>query len=209
MRCEAVVSIMCLKGHDQRKKCFEPILCKECDREAKAAEAKHQKEISRQQKRDEEDAEHLRRIKDIEDQLAEQQQLRRDAQLKEDRNYEIRQKLADLEERKMNHLFSPSSSMTGTSSKVFCPSLRSSPSQQSMAQTPTPPPQLVHATPFSQTVKISHDLKRTSTKMSTTSGSLSLSEAEWRLPRPKQQLKIPRSGKYARDNWVSGSDAVW
>jgi len=205
MRCEAVVSMVCSKGHNQRKKCFEPILCVECDREAKAAEAKRQKEISRQQKCDEEEAEHLRRMKEIEHQLAEHQQLRRGAQLKEEPKNEIREQLVDLEERKsMNHLSSPSSSMTVTPP---CPSWRSNPSRQSMARTQAPPPQLVHAAPFPQTVEISHDSKRTSTETSTTSGALSLSEAEWRWP-PKQQLKTPRSVEDARDNWVSGS-AVW
>ena len=202
MRCEAVVSVICPKGHNQRKKCFEPILCVECDREAKAAEAKRQKEISRQQKCDEEEAEHLRRMKEIEDQLAEHQKLRRGAQLKN----EIREKLADLEERKsMIHFSSPSSSMTVIPP---CPSSRSSPSRQCMAQTLAPPPQLVHAAPFPQTVKISHDSKRTGTETPATSGALSPLEAEWRLP-PKQQLKTPQSVEDAHDNWVSGSDAVW
>jgi len=208
IRCEAVVSMICPKGHNQRKKCFEPILCVECDREAKAAEAKRQKEISRQQKCDEEEAEHLRRMKEIEHQLAEHQQLRRGAQLNEEPKNEIREKLADLEERKsMNHLSSPSSSMTMTVPPP-CASSRSNPSRQSMAQTLAPPPQLVRAAPFPQTVKISHDSKRTSTETPATSGALSLSEAEWRLP-PKQQLKTPRSAEDAHDNWMSGSDAVW
>jgi len=38
---------------------------KKCDWEAKIAEAKGQKEISRQQKRDKEEAEHLRTKKEI------------------------------------------------------------------------------------------------------------------------------------------------
>ena len=202
MRCEAVVSVICPKGHNQRKKCFEPILCVECDREAKAAEAKRQKEISRQQKCDEEEAEHLRRMKEIEDQLAEHQKLRRGAQLKN----EIREKLADLEERKsIIHFSSPSSSMTVTPP---CPSSRSNPSRQCMAQTLAPPPQLVYAVPFPRTVKISHDSKRTGTETPATSGALSPLGAEWRLP-PKQQLKTPQSVEDAHDNWVSGSDAVW
>jgi hypothetical protein len=204
MRCQAVVSTICPKGHNQRKKCFEPILCVECDREAKAAEAKRQKEISRQQKCDEEEAEHLRTLKEIEDQLAEHQQLRRGVQLKEEPKNEIREKLAELEERRsVNHLSNPSSSMTITPP---CASSRSSPSRQNMAQTLAPPPQLVHAAPYPQTVKISHDSKRTSTETPAISCALSPSEAEWRL-RPKQQLKTPRSAEDAHDNWVSGSDA--
>lgn len=205
MRCEAVVSIICPKGHDQKKKCFEPILCGECDREAKAAEAKRRKEISRQQKRDEEEAEHLRRMKEIDDQLAEQQQLRRDVQRTAERKNEIRRKLTDLEERKsMKHLFTPSSSMTITPSPR--PSSRSSPSRQSMAQTPAPPPQPVHAAPFPQTVKNFHGLKHTSTVASTIPGALSLSEAEWRWP---PHLKTPRSAKDPREDRASDSDAVW
>ena len=98
MKCEEIVAMMCSKGHDQSKKCFELVLlgCKKCDREAKLTEAKRQKEFSRQQKRGEEEAEHLRKKKDIEEKILEQQQLLRDAQPKEERrNEKVQQKLAN------------------------------------------------------------------------------------------------------------------
>jgi len=65
--------MMCPKSHDQPKKCFEPVLpgCKKCDWEAKIAEAKCQKEIARQQKRDKEEAEHLRTKKEIDEKIVE------------------------------------------------------------------------------------------------------------------------------------------
>ena len=83
--------MMCPKGHDQSKKCFEPVLpgCKKCDREAEVAEAKRQREISLQRKRDEEAAEHLRTMKRIEEQLVEQQRIRHDEQSKEELEDEI------------------------------------------------------------------------------------------------------------------------
>ncbi|KAF8876358.1 P-loop containing nucleoside triphosphate hydrolase protein, partial [Gymnopilus junonius] len=82
MQCQEIVNMTCPKGHDRSKKCFQPFLpdCKKCDREAKAAEAKRQKEFERQKKREEEEAEHLRKKKEIEDKITEQQQLRRDMQ---------------------------------------------------------------------------------------------------------------------------------
>lgn len=105
----------------------------------------------------------------------------------------------------MNHLSSP----TVTPYKVPYPSSRSTFSRQSMAQTPAPPPQPAHATPFPQTVKISYDSRRTSTETSTTYGALSLSEAAWRRSPPTQQLNTLRSAENTRDTWVSGSEAVW
>jgi len=92
MQCEEIVAGMCPEGHDQSKKCFEPALlgCKKCDREAEVAEAKRQREFSLQQKRDEEEAEHLRTMKRIEEQLVEQQRIRHDDQLIEERGDEIR-----------------------------------------------------------------------------------------------------------------------
>ena len=177
--------MMCPKGHDRSKKCFEPILpgCKKCDREAKLAEDKRQKEFSRQQKRDEEEAEHLRKKKEIEEKILEQQQLLRDAQLKEERRNEIRQKLADLEEMKlMNRLpgSSSSSSMDTTSSQASGSLPVDGLSQPSPAQTPAPPSQPVLDTPL-QTDKASHDSKRTGTQFGTsaTPGAPSSSEAEW------------------------------
>ena len=99
MKCGEIVAMMCSKGHDQSKKCFEPVLpgCKKCDREAKLVEAKRQKELARQQKRDEEEAEHLRKKKDIEEKILEQQQLLRGVQLKEEprRRNQTQQKLAN------------------------------------------------------------------------------------------------------------------
>ncbi|KAG7444044.1 P-loop containing nucleoside triphosphate hydrolase protein [Guyanagaster necrorhizus] len=101
MACHEIIPLCCLlKGHDQSYKCSESpaLVCKKCERDAKVAEAKRQKDFDRQKKRDEEEAEHLRRIKEIEDQLAEQQQVLRDTQVKEARKNEIRQKMQDLKD---------------------------------------------------------------------------------------------------------------
>ncbi|KIM42882.1 hypothetical protein M413DRAFT_26853 [Hebeloma cylindrosporum] len=185
MKCEEIVKMMCPKGHDQSKKCFNPVLpsCKKCDREAKIAEAKRQKEFDRQQKREEEEAEHLRKKKEIDEKIAEQQQLLRDAQLKAERRNEIQQKLADLEEMKsMNRLPGPSSNMdTSEVSVSLSPSSADDPSQQSTAQTPAPLSQPVPAIP-PQTDKVSQVASKrtgTRTEKSASPATLSLSEAEW------------------------------
>jgi hypothetical protein len=180
MQCEEIVAIMCPKGHDQSKKCFEPVLpgCKKCDREAQIAEAKRQKEFARQQKRDEEEAEHLRKKKEIDEKIVEQQQLLRDAQLKEERRNEIQQKLADLEE-SMNRLPGPSSSssMNTTSSQASGPTGSSSQQDGSDSAPPLQPPTATPLTP--QTKKISRDSKRTGIETSATPSALSPSEVEW------------------------------
>lgn len=180
MQCEEIVSMMCPKGHDLSKKCFEPVLpgCKKCDREAKVAETKRQKEFARQQKRDEEEAEHLRKKKEIDEQIVEQQQLLRDTQLKEERRNEIQQKLADLEEMKlMNRLPDPPSSSNITSSQPSGPlSPAGSPSQQDGSDSAPPVP----TTPLPpQTKKASHDAKRTGIETSATPSGPSPSETEW------------------------------
>lgn len=174
--------MMCPKGHDLSKKCFEPVLpgCKKCDREAKIAETKRQKEFARQQKRDEEEAEHLRKKKEIEEKIVEQQQLLRDAQLKEERRNEIQQKLADLEEMKsMNRPPGPSSSPSMNSQASGPLFSTGSPSQQDGSD-PAPPLQPFPATPFPpQKKKASHDSERTGIETSAAPGALSPSEAEW------------------------------
>ncbi|KAK0188464.1 P-loop containing nucleoside triphosphate hydrolase protein [Armillaria mellea] len=101
MACHEIIPLRCTpKGHEQSYKCSEspPLVCKKCERDAKAAEARRQKDFERQKKRDEEEAEHLRRIKEIEEQLAEQQQLLQDTRIKEARRNEIRQKMQDLQD---------------------------------------------------------------------------------------------------------------
>ncbi|KAK0188469.1 P-loop containing nucleoside triphosphate hydrolase protein [Armillaria mellea] len=100
MPCHVIIHTQCPKGHDQSYKCTQgPALgpCKKCERDTKVAEAKRQKDFERQKKQDEEEAEHLRQIKEFEDKLVEQQQLLRDAQIKEARKNEIRQKIRDLQ----------------------------------------------------------------------------------------------------------------
>ncbi|KAK0214978.1 P-loop containing nucleoside triphosphate hydrolase protein [Armillaria fumosa] len=101
MACHEIIPLRCTpKGHDQSYKCSEtpPLVCKKCERDTRLAEAQRQKDFERQRKRDEEEAEHLRRIKEFEDKLAEQQQLLRDTQIKETRKNEIWQKMQDLQD---------------------------------------------------------------------------------------------------------------
>ncbi|SJL13799.1 related to ECM32-DNA dependent ATPase/DNA helicase B [Armillaria ostoyae] len=101
MACHVIIPARCPKGHDQSyKRTQGPALgqCKKREGDAKAAEAKRQKDFERQKKQDEEEAEHLRQIKEFKDKLAEQQQLLRDTRIKETRKNEIRQKMQDLQD---------------------------------------------------------------------------------------------------------------
>ncbi|KAF8065347.1 P-loop containing nucleoside triphosphate hydrolase protein [Lyophyllum atratum] len=179
MRCEQIVKMQCPKGHDKSNKCFEPVLpgCKKCDREAKLAEEKRQEEFARQQRRDQEEAEHLRQKKEIERELAEVQQLRRDEQLREERKNEIRQKLADLEEAKsMNQ---PAEPMLDTDVPTSSHTATLSASTPGPQNVPPAPELLVPATKSLPTGKVPRDLKRSSTATSSTPATLSRSETEW------------------------------
>ncbi|KAK0489353.1 P-loop containing nucleoside triphosphate hydrolase protein [Armillaria novae-zelandiae] len=101
MACDVIIPAQCPKGHDQSYRCTQgPALspCKKCERDIKEAEAQRKKEFERQKKQDEEEAEHLREIKEYKDKLAEQQQLLRDAQIKEERRNQIRQQKQDLQD---------------------------------------------------------------------------------------------------------------
>lgn len=100
MRCEEIVQLQCPKNHVQSRRCSDTPApgCKKCDREEALAEKKRQRDYALQKKRDDDEAEHLRQKKDIDEQIAEERARLRDIQLKLERQYEIEQKKADLDE---------------------------------------------------------------------------------------------------------------
>ncbi|KAF9042774.1 P-loop containing nucleoside triphosphate hydrolase protein [Hymenopellis radicata] len=102
MPCPFTVPGRCVKGHDQSRKCSEPVpkTCRKCVKQAKEEADRQAKELASQRKRDEEEAEHLRKMKEIEDQLAQQRELLRYARRREDQANEIRLKMEDLENAK-------------------------------------------------------------------------------------------------------------
>ncbi|KAJ4477292.1 P-loop containing nucleoside triphosphate hydrolase protein [Lentinula aciculospora] len=100
--CSIPVEAQCPNGHDQSRRCSDPqpIACKTCDKNTKQTQAKKEKELKSRMKRQEEEEEHLRQLKELEQKITEQQELVRDAQLKTQRENELQQKAADVEEAK-------------------------------------------------------------------------------------------------------------
>lgn len=99
MPCESIISLKCLKGHNQSRKCHEnpPNSCKKCDRDTKIQEEKRKKEFALQQKRDADQLEHARKMAELDAKIAAEAQIVRDAQLDEERKSAILQKEKDLE----------------------------------------------------------------------------------------------------------------
>ena len=102
MPCEAVLHSKCTNGHPQSWKCHEnlPPSCKTCDREAKAAADKLNKEFKLQQKRDIEQQAHDKKMAELEAKIAAERQKIRDDRLAKERQDAIRQKERDLEDAK-------------------------------------------------------------------------------------------------------------
>ncbi|CCM06492.1 uncharacterized protein FIBRA_08761 [Fibroporia radiculosa] len=98
MLCEKVISDICSNGHPLSWKCHKdrPTQCKQCDKEAKAAEKLRQKQFAEQQRREAEEQEHARQLARLEEEIEKQTQLIRDRQIAADRANALRQKEADL-----------------------------------------------------------------------------------------------------------------
>jgi hypothetical protein len=98
--CTELIPLKCPRGHDNKKQCSRPPIarCAKCDQQDKLAEAKRQKELARKQKCEQEEADHLLRKKELEEQLEEERQKAKEDRLREERENEIRMKEADPED---------------------------------------------------------------------------------------------------------------
>ncbi|KAF5345199.1 hypothetical protein D9758_009720 [Tetrapyrgos nigripes] len=99
MACQHTIPSQCPKGHDKSRKCSDADIptCKKCDRKQKAAEARQQKEFARRKKLQEDEAEHSRRVAQVEEGRRLEEQTLRDLQLKQDRDNALSQKQQDLQ----------------------------------------------------------------------------------------------------------------
>jgi DNA replication protein DnaC len=99
MPCEHILDRKCPQGHLQTWKCHEspPSICFKCERATKLAEQKKAKAAALQQKREAEDLAHAKKLADINEKIAVEEQAHRDHQLAEDRTRAIQQKEKDLE----------------------------------------------------------------------------------------------------------------
>ncbi|KAF5346146.1 hypothetical protein D9758_009987 [Tetrapyrgos nigripes] len=100
MPCTAVIPLQCSKGHNRTRRCNETDtgVCKKCEKIRKDEEERRQREFDRQKKRDEEEAEHLRQMKQLESERIEQEQMLRDQQLRQERKNALTQKKQDLQD---------------------------------------------------------------------------------------------------------------
>jgi hypothetical protein len=99
VRCPTIIQEQCPKGHPQDRKCHQsPFPCKKCKREAILEEEKRLREFELQQKQEAQQAEHERRLRDLECKIAAEEQIVRDAHLVQQRSQVLRQKEEDLRE---------------------------------------------------------------------------------------------------------------
>jgi hypothetical protein len=95
--CQHILEEHCPKGHPQRRKCHQPSLpCKKCKEQANLAEQKRREEFDLQQKREVQQAEHERRLKELEGRINAEMQVVKDADLAQQRAQVIRQKQNEL-----------------------------------------------------------------------------------------------------------------
>ncbi|KZT00352.1 P-loop containing nucleoside triphosphate hydrolase protein [Laetiporus sulphureus 93-53] len=99
MQCDKVLVDTCPKGHKLSWKCHQtkPPLCKKCEKDAKEDDERRQREFALKQKRDAEDQAHAKELQKIEDEIEQERQRIRDAQLAEERANALWQKQRDLQ----------------------------------------------------------------------------------------------------------------
>ncbi|KAG5728813.1 NFX1-type zinc finger-containing protein 1 [Termitomyces sp. T112] len=98
MPCQYVMSAHCPKGHLQTWKCHGngPSTCAKCEREAKAAEMKRQKDYEEQQKREADQVAHTRRLAELDEAIAQEEQRIHESRATKERVNAIQQKEKDL-----------------------------------------------------------------------------------------------------------------
>lgn len=127
--CQHIIEEQCLQGHLQSRKCHQtPFPCKKCEQEAALAERKRQKEFELQQKREAQQAEHERRLKELEDKIDAEVQIVKDAHLAQQRAQFLRQKQEDL-----NAAESLSASVVAAAASAIPPFSKSSTTQSPKA----------------------------------------------------------------------------
>ena len=104
MPCEWVLTSNCPNNHAQTWKCHQtqPLTCRLCDREAKRAAEKQQKDFELQQKRDAERQAHDEKMAKIREKLDAQIQAQKDLELAKEREAALKQQeqdVKDMEER--------------------------------------------------------------------------------------------------------------
>lgn len=90
----------CPNGHDRSWKCHKPppATCQKCEKKAKDDAEKLQKAFERQKQKEAEQAEHARRMAELDEQVATERAKIRDAQLEQERKHAISEKEKELQQ---------------------------------------------------------------------------------------------------------------
>jgi len=98
MKCEEIVQSRCPTGHPLFFKCGDgaPGSCRSCEREAKLARKKQERELAETQRREAEERVHLKRMDELDTIMAAALQKREEARLAKERVQAIQQKEMDL-----------------------------------------------------------------------------------------------------------------
>ncbi|KAJ7227185.1 P-loop containing nucleoside triphosphate hydrolase protein [Mycena pura] len=102
MECQFVMQLKCPQNHPQSWKCYKgrPPTCPKCDRDAKLAEEKRQREFELQQKRDAAQSAYAKKVAAIDQDIAAKNQQLQEALIEAERSLTIQQKEKDLEDAK-------------------------------------------------------------------------------------------------------------
>lgn len=155
MPCEQLLYDKCLNGHQQRWKCRHdrPDFCLKCEKDKKAAEKKAKEDFALQEKRDREQREHDQELAKIEAEIVREREAIRDAQLAQEREHAIQQKMRDLRDAASLAAQATSSTTQGSSVSQTPPVMLTLPANPAPVTNPSsanshpPVPQTTSPTP--------------------------------------------------------------
>ncbi|KAF8213839.1 P-loop containing nucleoside triphosphate hydrolase protein [Mycena galopus ATCC 62051] len=185
MDCLHIMRSKCQNGHQQSWKCHQrsPATCNKCEREAKLAEEKRQKEFALQQKRDADQLAYAQKLAAIDAEIAEKKREEQGRRVEAERSLVIQQREKDLEDTKARLTRVAASRSTVKSSKPSPPSIV------------TPPPTLPLPNP-------TQGVRSLPATAAPSEGELDSSQTPAQEPLPRSRsdmLEIPTSP--ARDEW--------
>lgn len=99
MKCEVITQTLCTKRHNQSWKCHEgpPPSCIKCEKETKDAQERQRKALEDQRLRKAQEQAHLKKISEIDAEIASVRQKLNDDNLARERKDVLKQKLKYLE----------------------------------------------------------------------------------------------------------------
>lgn len=102
MACEAVLDYTCPNNHRRTYRCHQPppSSCVKCQKSAELADKKKQKDFEKQQKRDDEQREHAKRITKLDEEIEAEREAQKDQELARQRANALLQKQKDLADAK-------------------------------------------------------------------------------------------------------------